>query len=131
MAFVFSNIFSIETQDLKGNGCIVLSNQPQNLNPPGFPMGILTMGYSPQSLFHAVTCYYVFYPLGQRTLANIVWVEDPVTMHFPKQLLMSPPYPRLSPQSRFASAQQELLQTLEHFPFSTLSLRNTSIMLTQ
>lgn len=62
--YVFANISSIETQD-KGNRCIVLSNQPQNPNPPGFPMGILTMGQSPQSLFHTITSHYVFYPLGQ------------------------------------------------------------------
>lgn len=49
---------------------------------------------------------------------------------FPKAAAYVIPYPRLSPQSRFASAQQELLQTLEHLPFSTLSLRNTLTMLT-
>lgn len=48
---------------------------------------------------------------------------------FPKAAAYVTLYSRLSPQSRFASAQQELLQTLEHFPFSILSLRNTLIML--
>lgn len=53
---------------------------------------------------------------------------------FPKAAAYVIRYPRgrgrLSPQSRFASAQEELLQTLEYFAFSTLSLQNTLIMLT-
>lgn len=60
--------------------------------PSRFPHGDFNNGAIPTiALSHdnQPLCILPTWP-ARRTLANIVWVEDPVTMHFPKHLLMSP-----------------------------------------